>query len=63
MIFVGEDSLDRAIRAFAIHYHAERPHQGLQNALICGGPTIGEGCVEVREHLGGLLKYYHRAAA
>ena len=52
VIFVGGDSLDRAIRAFAIYYHAERPHQGLQNALICGGPTAGEGPVEVRERLG-----------
>jgi hypothetical protein len=45
MIFVGGESLDRAIREFGIHYLAERPHQGLQNALICGGPTIGEGRV------------------
>ena len=63
MIFVGSDSLDLAIRAFAIHYHAERPHQGLQKTPICGGPTIAEGRVEVRGCLGGLLKYYYRKAA
>jgi transposase InsO family protein len=63
MIFVGGDSLDRAIREFAIHYLAERPHQGLEIALIAGGPTMNEGRVEVRDRLGGLLKYYHRQAA
>ena len=63
MIFVGAASLDRAIREFMIHYHAERPHQGLESALIAGGPTMSEGRVEVRDRLGGLLKYYYREAA
>ena len=63
MIFVGGDSLHRAIREFMIHYLAERPHQGLENALIDGGPTLTEGRVEVRDRLGGLLKYYYRQAA
>jgi hypothetical protein len=63
MIFVGGDSLGLAVREFAIHYHAERPHQGLENTLICGGPILSEGRVEVRDRLGGLLKYYHREAA
>ena len=63
MIFVGGDSLDRAIREFTIHYLAERPHQGLDNVLICGGPTVSEVRVQVRDRLGGLLKYYYREAA
>jgi transposase InsO family protein len=63
MILVGGDSLDRAIREFLIHYHAERPHQGLENALIASGPMLSEGRVEVRDRLGGLLKYYYRRAA
>jgi len=63
MIFVGGDSLDRAVREFTIHDHAERPHQGIENALIAGGPTVNECRVEVRDRLGGLLKYYHRQAA
>ena len=29
MIFFGQRSLERAIRAFADHYHRERNHQGL----------------------------------
>jgi hypothetical protein len=56
MIFVGAASLDRAVREFMIHHHGERPHQGLENALICGGPTVSDGRVEVRDRLGGLLK-------
>jgi hypothetical protein len=31
--------------------------------LIAGGPTMSEGRVEVRDRLGGLLKYYYREAA
>jgi putative transposase len=62
MIFVGAASLDRAIREFMIHCYAERPHRGIENALIAGGPTMSEGRVEVRDRLGGLLKYYGEAA-
>jgi len=60
MIFVGGASLDRAIREFMIHYLAERPHQGLENALIDGGSTLTEGRVEVRDRLGELLKLCYR---
>ena len=63
MIFVGGASLDRAIREFMIHYQTERPHPGIENALICGGPTGSHGRVQVRGRLGGLLKYYYRRAA
>lgn len=63
MIFVGRDSLDRAIREFTAHYHAERPHQGLGNTLISGPPPRGNGRVLVRDRLGGLLRHYHRPAA
>lgn len=41
----------------------ERPHQATANVLITGGPTMIEGRVEVRDRLGGLLKYYYREAA
>ena len=46
------------------HYHIERPHQGLDGALIqpandhaADGPSVR------RERLGGLLNYYYREAA
>jgi hypothetical protein len=42
---------------------AERPHQCLKNTFICGGPTVSESPVEVRDRLGGLLKHDYRHAA
>jgi hypothetical protein len=47
------------------HYHSERNHQGLANALICPEPERAgaQGEVHRRERLGGLLNYYHRKAA
>ena len=47
------------------HYHLERNHQGLANALIDGKSqdVVGGSAVACRERLGGLLKFYHREAA
>jgi hypothetical protein len=47
------------------HYHRERNHQGLGNALICPEPEHAgaQGEVHRRERLGGLLNYYYRKAA
>jgi hypothetical protein len=47
------------------HYHHERNHQGLGNALIDGEPlaTTGNGVVVCRERLGGLLNFYCRNVA
>ena len=63
MIFLGRESLVRAIAEYAAHYHDERSHQGIGNRLICGAEAQSMGCVEVRQRLGGLLNYYHRQAA
>jgi len=64
MIFFGEGSLRSALKSYALHYHSERNHQGLENRLIDPGLEIGSvaGKIECRERLGGLLRYYHRAA-
>ncbi len=64
MILFGESSLRRALREFCVHYHAERPHQGIGNVLIAlqeqdASPT---GEILETERLGGLLHSYHRAA-
>ena len=63
MIFFGEASLRRDVMALE-HYHTERNHQGLSNQLIQADEQTGSiaGKVEWRERLGGLLKFYHRAA-
>jgi transposase InsO family protein len=62
MILFGAGSLDRAMQEYTAHYLVERPHQGLGNELIQGEPSSGGGEVEVHERLGGLLKFYRRAA-
>ena len=65
MIFFGENSLRRAIAAFLDHYHVERNHQGLLNQIPEPGDEVGQvaGKIECREQLGGMLRYYYRAAA
>jgi putative transposase len=63
LIFFGEHRLLRALDDYVAHYHKERNHQGLGNELITPEthPTHGAH-VRCRERLGGLLRYYHRAA-
>ncbi len=62
MIFIGVGSLDRALLEYKAHYLRERPHQGIGNELIHGTPSHGGGDVIVHERLGGILKFYSRAA-
>ena len=65
LILFGERSLRRAVREYAVHYHAERNHQVTSNVLLFP-PVTETRCdkaVECRERLGGLLRYYHRDAA
>ncbi len=65
LIIIGERHLRMAISEYVGHYHAERNHQGLENALIAPASEVGElsGPVLRRERLGGMLNYYHRKAA
>ena len=65
VILFGEKSLRSAARDFIAHYHSERNHQGLQNRLIHPRLDDFEGTVPItrRNRIGGLLNYYHRAAA
>jgi hypothetical protein len=54
LILFGERSLRYAIRSYLAHYHAERPHQGLDNTLIDGHKLRPKrGDVRCRERLGG----------
>jgi transposase InsO family protein len=63
LILFGERHLIRAVDEFVAHYHRERNHQGLGNRLIAPGsrPLVGTH-IRCHERLGGLLRYYHRAA-
>ena len=60
MIFFSEQSLRRAVAEFIHHYHGERNHQGLGNALLEAEECVGSphGKVRCRKRLGGLLSYY-----
>src|SRR5215475_11484858 len=40
LILFGEGSVRRAAAEFAMHYHRERNHQGLDNKLICPDPKF-----------------------
>jgi len=65
MIFFGENSLRNAVKQYLEHYHTERNHQGLENTIINADDSVGkgDGAIECKERLGGLLNYYHRSAA
>lgn len=48
-----------------MHYHTERNHQGLGNRLLqpeSATPLLHHR-IQRRQRLGGMLNYYHRAAA
>ncbi len=66
LILFGEGALRHVLKEYNTHYHQERNHQGKGNRLLV--PLASEGHSEgnsilARERLGGLLKYYSRAAA
>ena len=66
VILFGEGPLSRVLAEYSRHYHSERNHQGKGNHLLF--PEVGEKrnqrrrSIECRHRLGGLLKYYERAA-
>ena len=66
IILFGEGSLSRVLAEYGRHYHSERNHQGKGNRLLF--PDAREQwnpprcSIECRQRLGGLLKYYRRAA-
>ena len=65
MILFGERSLRKATREYAAHYHRERNHQRIDNQLIEPGYRTESvsGAIECAQRLGGMLRFYHRAAA
>jgi hypothetical protein len=66
LILFGETSLRRAVSDFLEHFHQERNHQGKDNLLLFPVPAppacARRGTIRCRERLGGLLKFYVRAA-
>ncbi len=64
LIFFGEGPLRNAVGQYLLHYHTERPHQGLENELITPFPKTPDvdADVDCTERLGGMLRSYRRAA-
>jgi putative transposase len=65
VILFGEASLSRVLSEYSRHYHHERNHQGRDNKLLFPDAPDGQnrpGIIECRHRLGGLLRYYRRAA-
>jgi hypothetical protein len=61
MLIFGEAHLRYIVENFINHYHHERSHQSLDNKII-DPPPDGNGEIVCQERLGGLLKFYKRAA-
>jgi transposase len=61
MLIFGEAHLRHVIKNYVEHYHFERPHQSLDNKII-KPPPQGKGKIVCHERLGGLLKFYKKAA-
>jgi putative transposase len=66
IILFSEASLSRVLAEYGQHYHSERNHQGKGNRLLFPDvgkqPDLQPRSIECRQRLGGLLKYYRRAA-
>jgi putative transposase len=64
LILFGEGSLQRALREFIKHFHTERNHQGKGNMLLFPVERTNKsgGRIDCNARLGGLLRYYSRAA-
>lgn len=62
---VSGASLKGVLAEYLAHYHTERNHQGKRNLLLfpasVDAPTPAKAIV-CKQRLGGLLKYYTRAA-
>ncbi len=66
LILFGERSLRHSLTQYTLHYHEERPHQGIGNVIpFPSSPPANDGEAPIQRHerLGGLLKFYDRKAA
>ena len=66
LILFGEGPLLRVLTEYSRHYHHERNHQGKGNRLLFPDVRqkghLSNRNIICRQRLGGLLKYYQRAA-
>ena len=63
LLIVSEAHLRQVLSVYVAHYNEARPHQGLDQrtpvAQVTGG---GQGPIQRRDRLGGLLREYYREA-
>jgi transposase InsO family protein len=62
LVLFGEGPLQRTLNEFTAHYHLERNHQGKGNQLLTPRAMLKGENIHCRQRLGGLLKFYARAA-
>jgi hypothetical protein len=66
VILFPEGPLSRVLTEYSRHYHSERNHQGKGNRLLFPDMSNKQfrqsHAIEGSHRLGGLLKYYKRAA-
>src|SRR5215510_12663391 len=64
LILFGETSLRLALNEYIAHHHFERNHQGKGNLLLFPSMDVPakSTTVRCRDRLGGMLKFYSRAA-
>lgn len=65
LVLFGEKSLRHVLKEYLAHYHSERNHQGIGNAVPFPNKHVSDvtGDVVKSERLGGLLNFYYRDAA
>jgi hypothetical protein len=62
---MGQAGLRHLVSQYLEHYRRERPHAGLDGAVIEPDPLLANrsGAIARKDRLGGLLTMYHRVAA
>ena len=64
LLIINERHLDYVLKEYEQYYNQARPHQGLgQEIPESGSQQSGQGAVQRRDILGGLIHDYYRAAA
>ena len=65
LIFFREQSLQKTLKEYMVHYYRERNHQGKDNMLLFPDQKliVNKGKIRYRKRLNGMLKYYYRSVA
>lgn len=61
-MIISESQLCHLVKTYCDFCNTERFHQGIGNGLLVKGESSNDGPVKCNDRLGGLLRFYHRAA-